>query len=307
MNHHIFTTIYEHIIVPTLQVSVRSLRSQCLDVAGDFQSMVMHEVTIDLRRFRLPGKLEDVKFRFVNPLWAWVSAANDMIDAGHKMVFTPKEMFHEVTGERIYGAGVAFGEKLRWAAAQTPRGGKPGFFGLSFDGGDSGVSNRSLYPICTSVLNFDGADPLACACVGYLPALEVPKIFKLKKPRFLRARAHVLQRCIGAIIDELEVVSKDGFAARVGGKTMRFHPFLVTIRVDSKERKSYFGMKSDRTCTICRFRKGWSSLRVGTFHNIARIQRNWRLAIDQPTTRRYAYDDHISLPIYCKSYMSNHI
>jgi len=78
MNHHIFTTIYEHIIVPTLQVSVRSLRSQCLDVAGDFQSMVMHEVTIDLRRFRLPGKLEDVKFRFVNPLWAWVSAANDI-------------------------------------------------------------------------------------------------------------------------------------------------------------------------------------------------------------------------------------
>ena len=163
-----------------MQGSVRRLRSNCLELAGDFPSLLMHEIRIDLRKFRLPGKLEEVKFRFVNPIWAWTAAANDMIDAGHEMNYEPKAMFHEVTKERLYGAGVAFGEKLRWAATRTPRGSKPALFGISFDGGESGVSNRNLYPICVSVLNFDGAEPLACGLVGYMPALEVPKIFKLK-------------------------------------------------------------------------------------------------------------------------------
>jgi hypothetical protein len=206
----------------------------------------MHEITIDLRAFRLPGGLDEVKFRFVNPLWAWAAAANDMIDAGHKMNYEPKAMFHEVTNERLYGAGVVFGDKLRWATSHTPRGGKPALFGISFDGGESGVSKRNLYPICVSVLNFDGAEPLACGLVGYMPSLEVPKIFKNQIERFLLAKGHVFQRCIGAILDELEAVARDGFSARIGGETVRLHPFLLAVRVDSKERKTYFGLKSDR-------------------------------------------------------------
>ena len=273
-------------VVDCMQSTVRGLRSNCLKIAGHFPSLVMHEIQIDLRKFRLPGKLEEVTFRFVNPLWVWAAAANDMIDAGHKMQYKPKAMYHEVTNERLYGAGVAFGQKLRWAASSTPRGGKPALFGISFDGGESGVSNRSLYPICVSVLNFDGAEPLACGLVGYMPSLQVPKIFKKKQKRFLLARGHVFQRCIGAILDELEAVSRDGFSARIGGETIRFHPFLLAVRVDSKERKTYFGLKSDRTCPICRFRKGWSSLRMGTTHRMEQMQRNWGLAIDQRQTRR---------------------
>jgi len=41
-----------------------------------------------------------------------------------------------------------------------------------------------------------------------------------------------------------------------------------------------------RTCAICRFRKGWSSLRRGTNHSKNHIQRLWTLAIDTPRTRR---------------------
>lgn len=209
--------------------------------------MVMHEIRIDLSAFQLPGGLKDVQFRFVNPLWAWVAAANDMIDGGQTMVYDPKKMFHETTNERLYGAGVAFGKKLAWAAARTPRGGKPALFGISFDGGDSGVSTRSLMPVCVSVLNFDGADPLACGLVGYVPSLaELPKIFRKKDKRYLLAKCHILQKCMGAIIDELEAVSRDGFTAYIGGRKTRLHPFLVAIRVDSKERKNYFGLKSDR-------------------------------------------------------------
>ena len=42
-----------------------------------------------------------------------------------------------------------------------------------------------------------------------------------------------------------------------------------------------------RACGICRFRKGWSSLRKGTAHAKQHIQRLWRLAIDTPTSRRH--------------------
>ena len=300
--------------------SVRAIRTRSLSKAGDFPSLVMHEITVDLREFRLPGDNEEVKFRFVNPLWAWVGAANDMLDAGHKINFVPKTMYHERTGERLYGAGVAFGDKIKWAASRTPIGGKPALFGISFDGADSGVSNRNMYPVCVSVLNFDGAEPLSCGLVGYIPQLDVPKAFKTKKSKvFLRARNHVFQTCIGSILDEIENVSGDGFSAHLGGETMRLHPFLVAVRVDSKERKTYFGLKSDRfvlfhmithiwfiiydhhilfiiydthvcihsrSCAICRFRKGWSSLRRGTDHGKNHIQRLWDIAIDTPTTRR---------------------
>ena len=154
-------------------------------------------------------------------------------------------MYHETTGERLYGAGVQFGDVLFFAAGKTPRGGKPALFGISFDGGDSGVSDRSVYPICVSVLNFNGADPVQCGLVGFIPALDVPASFK-KRKEYRWARAHVMQECIGAVIDEIENVARDGFTARIGNSLARYHPYLVAVRVDSKERKTYFGLKSDR-------------------------------------------------------------
>ena len=85
-----------------------------LDVAGDFKAHVMHEIVIDLRQFDIPfADMEQVKFRFVNPLWAWVTAANNMLSAGHVMHFEPKTMFHETTNQKLYGAGVSYGCKLK--------------------------------------------------------------------------------------------------------------------------------------------------------------------------------------------------
>ena len=48
----------------------------------------------------------------------------------------------------------------------------------------------------------------------------------------------------------------------------------------------YGSLYDYRTCAICRFRKGWSSLRKGTTHAKQHIQRLWRVAIDTPTCRR---------------------
>ena len=311
--------------------TLRMMRENALKDAGDFNEHLFHEITIDLDIYDLPdGSAQSVVFRFINPLWAWVMAANKMVMEGQQMYFLPKAMFHEETNERLYGAGVSFGDKLRLAASRTPTGGKPALFGISFDGGDSGVSNRSVYPICVSVLNFDGANPLSCGLVGFIPAIDVPKSFR-ETDRYRMARACVLQRCIGAIIDEIEVVARHGFTAIIGAKLLRFHPFLAAVRVDTKERKAYFGLRSDRACVICRCRKGWSLMRRGTPHSNTQIQRLWTIGIDAPKARRrselhraqrrarerlhrhgfhmqYRYMlKHICLTIYYDQYMNSNI
>ena len=73
----------------------------------------------------------------------------------------------------------------------------------------------------------------------------MPAKFK-EKETFRAARAHVMQECIGAILTEIENVAQHGFTACIGTEVSRYHPFLVAVRVDSKERKTYFGLKSDR-------------------------------------------------------------
>jgi len=232
-------------------ISVRSILRSTLSAVGDFQSHVMHSITVDLRQFNLPG-IPNCRFHFVNPLWAWVQAVNDMVSAGHTLHLKPKVMVHEETRERMYGAGVQFGDVLKFATSKTPRGSNPALFGISFDGGDSGVGDRSVYPVTVSALNFNGANTMACFLVGFLPVLAVSKSFK-EDDAYLDVRAHVLQQCIGAIVDELEKIARSGgFTARVAGRVKVFHPFLTAIRVDSKERKMYFGMKSDRYVTHIR-------------------------------------------------------
>ena len=79
------------------------------------------------------------------------------------------------------------------------------------------------------------------------------------KEQYLAARAHVTQECIGAILDEIENVHTNGFTARIKKEgLLRLHPFLLAVRVDSKERKKYFGLKSDRFYTYMRHTYEWS-------------------------------------------------
>ena len=67
---------------------------------GNFPSYVLHEISISVREFNLPGDIHSVNFKFVNPLWAWVVAANKMLRAGHEMHFEAKCMVHEGSNGR---------------------------------------------------------------------------------------------------------------------------------------------------------------------------------------------------------------
>lgn len=54
-----------------------------------------------------------------------------MLRVGHEIHFDPFAMFDEKTGHRLYGAGVQFGDVLRFAKQKTPEGGQPALFGTS--------------------------------------------------------------------------------------------------------------------------------------------------------------------------------
>lgn len=50
----------------------------------------------------------------------------------------------------------------------------------------------------------------ACACIGYLPQLPLPKGI-LKSDKGKRARHELVQACAGAILDVLETHALNGF------------------------------------------------------------------------------------------------
>lgn len=58
------------------------------------------------------------------------------------------------------------------------------------------------------------------------------------------------------------------------------------------------------TCAICRFRKGWSSLRMGTRHSRTHIQRLWKVAIDTPQS--YRRDDLQKAQRRCREQLQRH-
>ena len=111
--------------IPT---SVRLIRDKILNKCGDFPSRILHEVTICLRRYQLP-RVKQTTFKFINPLWAWVQAANEMIKVGHNPHFYPKAMYHEKTCERLYGVGVQFSDVLKFVTGKKTEGALPALFG----------------------------------------------------------------------------------------------------------------------------------------------------------------------------------
>lgn len=120
--------------------SVRSLNERIRSKAGCFWDNVLHEGTINLRRFGLPGVGHRVKFTFVDPLFVFLQQCNKLITSGHELVWKPCLRQHPRTGAHIYGAGVECGLLLRAAANSIPRGdGRVALMNLSWDGGLSGI------------------------------------------------------------------------------------------------------------------------------------------------------------------------
>ena len=124
----------------------------------------------------------------------------------------------------------------------------------------AGVGNRSACPIHVQVMNTNCGDKDAVGLVGYMPVLEVSEALKETK-EYANARFHVMQECIGLVLERIEVRAKNGFTCSLDGQTLLLFPRVGAMSLDTKERTKYFGQRSDRTCSFCRLRNGRSTFR----------------------------------------------
>ena len=186
--------------------SSRSLRDRVRRHAGSFWPHVVQTHRIDLSEFDLPG-LSSVEFSFVDPIFAFIQQCNDLSKADISLKWDPVRLLHPQTGERVYGAGIECGHLLHAVTETVPPGAKVALMNLSWDGGGTGYVGRSACPICLGVMNTNSQTANAVGLLGYVPYVEVDKKIK----GYDKAKKHVLQACIGHILDSIEVRSRYGF------------------------------------------------------------------------------------------------
>ena len=183
-----------------------------LNKTGCLSSRWRRTVVIDLSHVGLPALTDPLCFNFVDPVFAWVSCA-EQLSRKHDLHFTYRERLHPHTGAKMYGSSVQHGEYMREACRRTPtspglRTG-PAIFGLSWDAGNAS-RRRSYTPILISVGNTDYSGLEVCICIGYMPVLQLCDK-DLKSDEGKQALHELRQACAKAIINIIEDTAKTGF------------------------------------------------------------------------------------------------
>ena len=219
---------------------------------------------IDLTNFGLPN-CESVKFTFIDPVYTWIGCCNALHEHGIPMFWEPKTLRHPETGEQVYGAGIQYSDILRAAHGGLRASGRIAMFNINWDGGITGFGSRSCTPIHVQVMNTNSSSTMSVGLVGYVPYIDVSESYR-KRQNYLDARFHVLQECIGHILDAIERWAHHGFKCVIGDETMVLFPRVGVMSLDTPERVKYFGLRSMCACIICRRRKGRSVTREATHH-----------------------------------------
>jgi hypothetical protein len=171
--------------------SNRTLRASILRLAGDFWPNVTLGHLIDLSHFGLPG-CNSINFSFVDPVYAWVHACNELHAAGIPLHWDPQKLMHPHMEQEVHGAGIQYSELLRCATLSIPVGGKIALINISWDGGGTGVGSRSCVPIIVQVMNTNSMSTKAVFVIGYLPYIEVAHGYKTSS-NCVKARRFLLQ------------------------------------------------------------------------------------------------------------------
>ena len=164
----------------------------------------MHSYVIDLSHFR-GLHTKSIKFKFIDPLWAWLFVAARMDPLDLHWVPAPQ------SAHRKYGAGVQYGKAFVQACASCPRGAFPMLFSLHWDG--TNAHGQESAPIVIGVCNTNCAGGEATQfCVGYMPKL--PKVDCT--PEFLKTRTsttikhYIRQQCSHVILRVMASVAQQG-------------------------------------------------------------------------------------------------
>ena len=257
--------------------SSRSLRARILKNAGPFWDAVTTTHRINMTPFGLPGVPATLKFSLIDPVYTWISRCNALHDAGISLQWNAATLHHPDTGEEVFGGGFQYSAFLRKAQYDIGRSGRVAAFNINWDGGQTGFGARSCTPIHVQVMNTNSSSPLTIGTVGYMPHINVAEGMR-GEDAYKRAREHVLQSCIGFLLDAIEARAKYGFKCTIGGETMVLFPRLGCISLDTPEKKKYFGLRNQSTCPLCRKRKGRSVARDATFHDPIAVERSLQIA-----------------------------
>ena len=169
--------------------STRSVRDRIRTKLGSFWDNVTHEIQVDLSQFNC-GRVKEVKFSFVDPVFVWIQQCDRLIESGQKLVFDPQILHDPETGDEMYGAGIEYGLLLRAATDSIPEHARVALMNVSWDGGDTGYKSRSACPICVQVMNTNSGSNLGVGLVGYLPKIEVSN--SIREGKAYAAASHYL-------------------------------------------------------------------------------------------------------------------
>ena len=219
-----------------------------------------------------------MEFTFIDPLYVWITRCNELLRRGDTLHWRPKTLHHPDSGEELHGGGIQYSKILRAAYASVTA--HIALINLNWDGGNLGFGSRSSKPIHVQVMNTNSMSIHAVGLVAYVPKLDVPAGYHCQK-NYVDASNHVLQSCIGHILDCIEARAKFGFKCDMNGETMHFFARLGVMALDTPERVKYFGLRNMNSCGMCRKRFGRSNARVATFHDPKHIERLYSIACNK--------------------------
>ena len=229
--------------------SKRELLRRMKGLDPPFWPKVTHSLELDLNGFNIDKKLT---FHFLNPIWAWIIAARRI--PHEDLQWKPKIQVHRVTGQRLYGGGVQYGEAFESACRSCPTGTYPMGINLHFDGATA--HSISATPITIAVANCNSQSTLGHVCIGFFPKTELGKHFSSTADA-RKVKHYIRQRCIAAILSVLEEGARRGVICRLcvqGTERVRtLYPRLLAMSLDQPEAQAYFGMKNATSCSKCRF------------------------------------------------------
>lgn len=243
-------------------------------MANPFCERVMHVELIDLRKFGVPYQLP---FRFLDPAWAWIVAANKL--PPEEINWIPRVMTN-APGECLYGAGVQYGESFAQAFASCPSATFPMLYNVHWDG--TAAHGLQATPLVVAVSNYNGQSTDAHTCIGYFPTVD-DKLFSSTKAT--EVKFHIRQQCVGAVLAVLETYATTGIRCRMRGPdgtdvTRFLYPRLMATSLDQPAAQLYYGQLNRTSCIHCKRRKGRSAQRKASKQSGQLIQTLYNILED---------------------------
>ena len=252
-----------------------------------FWPLVMCRTEIDLRRFQLPERLRTITFRFVDPIWAWVDVASKQ--PALEMHWMPQRKIHpNHPHDEYYGEGVQFGTNFAEACRTCPVGTYPMLVQFHWDG--AYAHGMHATPICVGVGNTNSLSSNTKYCIGYLPVLT--DMGGQHENAATEIRHYIKQQCTAAILAVLENAARTGVRCEmptVSGSSvpMLLIPRLISMNLDSKDARMYYGLRSKTCCSKCKRRKGRSAFRKASRQSGRAVQTLYNIVADDNNDDRY--------------------